>query len=220
MATIEVTPLVLKNIELVIGTDDYRKHVDQVTLTPSYPSLSWVGMGGNTHKDVGTPSWVAAVNYVQDWDTPNSLSRYLLANAGTQVPVTFRPRSGVGPSHAATVILAAGPIGGQVNAFSTSSVTLEVVGHPTLVEAAAVATILAATPSGAGAGALVTIAGSRFAGTSGAAGVKFGAVNATSYTVVSDSTIVAVVPAGSAGSAPIIVTNGAGASTAFPYTRA
>lgn len=219
MATIDVAPRVLKDIELTIGLDDYRKHVDQVTLTPTYPSVSWTGLGANTHKDVGTPSWVAALNYAQDWDTPNSLSRYLLANAGQQVTMTFRPRSGIGPSYTATVILAAGPIGGQVNAFATSSVSLEIVGTPTLVEAGATPTILAAIPSGAAAGALVTIAGSRFTGVTGVTGVKFAAVNASSYVVLADGTIVATVPAGTAGAAAITVTNGAGASAAFAYTR-
>lgn len=77
-----------------------------------------------------------------------------------------------------------------------------------------------ALPSGAAAGDIVTIKGSGFAGVTAPTGVKFGAVAATSISVVGDSTIVAVVPAGSAGSAPITVTHPTnGASTALPYTR-
>lgn len=80
--------------------------------------------------------------------------------------------------------------------------------------------VASALPSGAAAGALVTIKGSGFAGVVAPAGVKFGAVSATSVSVVGDSTIVAVVPAGSAGSAPITVTHPTnGASTPLPYTR-
>jgi hypothetical protein len=79
--------------------------------------------------------------------------------------------------------------------------------------------ILSATPSGVGAAGQVQISGSAFTGTVVTTGVKFGGVNATSWIVVSDNTIVAVMPAGSAGSAPIIVTNAAGASSSFPYTR-
>lgn len=86
--------------------------------------------------------------------------------------------------------------------------------------AAAVPVVTAATPSGAAAGALVTITGTGFTGTVVTTGVKFAAVNATSWSVVSDNVIVAIVPAGSAGSAPITVTNAAGAGTPFPYTRA
>lgn len=85
---------------------------------------------------------------------------------------------------------------------------------------ATVPTLSSALPSGAAAGAQVTIKGTGFSAVSGAAGVKFGATNATSYTVVDPTTIVAIVPTGTAGSAPIIVTSTAGASTALPYTRA
>jgi hypothetical protein len=79
--------------------------------------------------------------------------------------------------------------------------------------------ILTATPSGVGVGGQVQITGQGFTGTVVTTGVKFAAVNATSWIVVSDSLIVAVMPAGSAGSAAITVTNATGASAAFPYTR-
>jgi hypothetical protein len=82
-----------------------------------------------------------------------------------------------------------------------------------------VPTILSATPSGVAAAGQVTISGAYFTGTVATTGVKFGGVNATSWVVVSDSVIVAVMPAGSAGSAPIIVTNATGASASFAYTR-
>ncbi|SOD72720.1 IPT/TIG domain-containing protein [Jatrophihabitans sp. GAS493] len=80
--------------------------------------------------------------------------------------------------------------------------------------------VLSATLSGAAAGAQVTILGQFFTGVVPASGVKFGAVTATVTSVVSDGTIVAVMPAGSAGSAPVTVTNATGASNALPYTRA
>ena len=79
--------------------------------------------------------------------------------------------------------------------------------------------VLSASPSAAVAGAQVTITGANFVGVLPTTGVKFGAVNATSWTVVSANTIVAIVPTGTAGSAPVVVTNAAGASDAFPYTR-
>jgi hypothetical protein len=85
--------------------------------------------------------------------------------------------------------------------------------------AAAAPALVSASPSGAAQGAQVTITGQGFAGVTGAAGVKFGATNASSYVVVSDSVIVAVVPAGSAGAANITVTNAAGTSAPLDYTR-
>ncbi len=86
--------------------------------------------------------------------------------------------------------------------------------------AAVVPVITSATPSGVAAAGQVTIYGGGFLGTVVTTGVKFGGVNATSWVVLSDNVIVAVMPAGSAGSAPIIVTNAIGASTGFAYTRA
>ncbi|MER7070970.1 IPT/TIG domain-containing protein [Terrabacter sp. NPDC000476] len=76
--------------------------------------------------------------------------------------------------------------------------------------------VISALPSGAAAGAQVTVVGQYF---TGATSVKFAAVSATVFTVVSDTTIVATVPAGSAGSAPVTVVTPAGTSNALPYTR-
>jgi hypothetical protein len=73
-----------------------------------------------------------------------------------------------------------------------------------------------AAPSGAAAGELVRITGSGFVG---ATGVKFGATNAGDFEVLGGSTIVAIVPAGTAGSAAITVTTPGGTSPALPYTR-
>lgn len=81
---------------------------------------------------------------------------------------------------------------------------------------AGIPVIAAATPKDAKEGELVTISGTRLSGTTG---VKFGASNATAFTVLNDSTVVATVPAGAAGSAAIKVTNGSGDSAAFAYTR-
>ena len=86
-------------------------------------------------------------------------------------------------------------------------------------EAAALPTISAAGPTAAAVTEIVKLTGTNFNTVTGAAGVKIGGVNATSYEKVGTTVIYAVVPAGSAGSAPIIVTNPAGATAAFAYTR-
>lgn len=83
----------------------------------------------------------------------------------------------------------------------------------------AVPTVLSASPSGVAAGGQVTISGTGFTGTVPTSGVKFGATNASSWVVISDQTIVAVMPAGSAGSAVVVVTNATGASASLPYVR-
>ena len=115
------------------------------------------------------------------------------------------------------------PAGGSVTDLSTTGVTLNGQGEPTVITnpmgAALAPTIVSVLPSGAAAGAQVTIKGTHFASVTGAAGVKFGATNAAAYTVVDDLTIVASLPAGSAGAANVVVTNTTGASAAFSYTR-
>lgn len=72
----------------------------------------------------------------------------------------------------------------------------------------------ALSPSGGAAagGTNVVITGSGFTAVTGATGVKFGGTNATEYTIVSDTTIVAKTPAHAAGSVQTLVTNGAGPS--------
>lgn len=76
-------------------------------------------------------------------------------------------------------------------------------------------TITSANPSGKAAGEQVTLTGTGFYG---ATSVTFGGVESF-FQVQSATQIKAVVPPGSAGSAPIVVTGPAGASPARAYTR-
>lgn len=94
------------------------------------------------------------------------------------------------------------------------------IANPSTASSGAVPTIASVQPSGAAAAELVTITGTGFGSVTGAAGVKFGSANAADYEVVSGTKIVASLPAGSAGSAPVTVTSPSGASTPAAYTRA
>jgi hypothetical protein len=80
--------------------------------------------------------------------------------------------------------------------------------------AASVPLISSVTPASQAVGEPVVIAGARFTGTTD---VDFDAVAAT-FTVVSDSSIVAVVPAAATGEMDITVTNAGGVSAATAYT--
>lgn len=79
--------------------------------------------------------------------------------------------------------------------------------------------ITGVSPTGAAVGTSVAITGTAFTGTVSTTGVKFGGTNATSFSVINDGLIVAVVPAGSAGSTTVTVTNANGTSPSFTYTR-
>lgn len=83
--------------------------------------------------------------------------------------------------------------------------------------ASGVPLIATALPSAAGDYDVLTLTGGRFTGTTG---VTVGGTPAVDFTVLSDSTLVLVMPVGTAGSAPIVATNAAGASASKAYTRA
>jgi hypothetical protein len=106
----------------------------------------------------------------------------------------------------------------EVTATFQGDGILSAITNPNTVSSAPVVT--SATPSGVAAGGQVSIYGTGFTGAVATTGVKFAAVNATSWVVVSDSLIVAIVPTGTAGSAPITVTNAVGVSNALAYARA
>lgn len=105
----------------------------------------------------------------------------------------------------------------EVTVTLTGDGALTAIANP--YAASAVPVIVSATPSAVAEGGQVRINGTGFVGTVSSTGVKFGSTSASSWIVVSDNVIIAVMPAGSAGAANITVTNAAGASTAFSYTR-
>lgn len=138
MAVLEPKPLVLKDVELLIGDttpDDFKKFVSQVEFTPSTSSTSWTGLGANTHTDTSTATWTCTLRYVQDWESTKSLSRYLYDNEGKTVTVKFKPKAGTAvgtPVWTAQIVISPGAVGGQVNAFAETSVTLGLNGKPTI----------------------------------------------------------------------------------------
>jgi hypothetical protein len=92
--------------------------------------------------------------------------------------------------------------------------------NPAGTTAVPVITSVTSTPAAQTVGGIIRVVGANFTTPVATTGVKVGGVNATSWDLVSDSLIELVVPAGSAGTAAILVTTSAGASNAYPYTRA
>lgn len=136
MAQIEVKPIVLRDVLLTIPTDDYAKHVSGVTITPAAGTVTWNGLNPDATFTFPTATtWTAQLDYAQDWETANSLSRYLFDNEGEQVKMLFEPVAG-GLGWEVDVFIAPGAIGGQVNTVATATVTLGVVGKPVPVPAA------------------------------------------------------------------------------------
>ncbi len=138
------------------------------------------------------------------------------------------------PSEEGFAVVEWAPQGGGQADTAKTQVVLTVQGKPTTITnpfaTSTAPTTYQATNDAGGSvvspaiatGAIVRIYGSGFlsAKTFGAAGVKFGTTNATAFTAVNDNVIVAVVPATSAGSQPIVVTNATGASNTQPFQHA
>lgn len=126
MAVIDVSPLVMKNVVAIIGDteNDYRKHLDGVTFTPASSVNTWTGLGLNTHTDAATATWTVDLSFVQDWETTDSLCQFLFENEGETVPMEFQPKDGSGPSFTANVVIVPGAIGGTVNTFAVTTVSL------------------------------------------------------------------------------------------------
>lgn len=129
---IPVKPFVLKDTLFQVAADNYEAHCSQIEFAPSAQMQTWQGLTPSSqHTDVGMATWVGNLALAQDWETPNSLSRYLFDHEGETITAIFKPRSGVGISWTVQLIITPGAIGGTVNAFATSTVTLGVKGRPT-----------------------------------------------------------------------------------------
>lgn len=126
------------------------------------------------------------------------------AKQGVALVKWSRAKDGVADGDAATVVL-------------TGDGVLSTITNPGV--APTVPVLTSALPTAIAVGGIVTILGSAFTGTVVSGGVKFGATAATSWSVVSDNVIVAVMPSGSAGAANVTVTNAVGVSSALSYTR-
>ncbi|MDP4333231.1 hypothetical protein Q7F20_07590 [Curtobacterium sp. A7_M15] len=136
MAQIGVQPFTLTDVKLKVDADNYEKHVSQVEFQPQGGVTTWKGLTPDAAFSFAqTPTWQLVLAVAQDWTTPDSLSRYLFDNQGKTVSATFTPVNG-GPDIAADIIITAPNIGGAVDAVAASTVTLGVIGKPTIAAAA------------------------------------------------------------------------------------
>lgn len=109
-----------------------------------------------------------------------------------------------------------------VNDLDAGTVTLTGDGLLTIitnpVTGSLVPQAVSALPTAQSVGKILSIRGNLFTGTTA---ITIGGVSvaAGAFTVQSDNFITAVVPAGTAGSAPVVVTNAAGAGNSLAYTR-
>jgi hypothetical protein len=132
MTVIDVQPIILSNVQLAVATDDFAAHCSGVTLTPTYPTVSWKGLApGAVVNRAGKPTWVLGIDFAQDWTTLKSLARFLFAHDGEVKTFTFQPEAGAdAPTWTVDAQCLAGAIGGSVDTVPTSTVSLPCQGSP------------------------------------------------------------------------------------------
>jgi hypothetical protein len=129
MAKIAHKPFMLVDVLLKISAPagaeigDYEAHVSKVQFDPSATTATWKGMTpGAEHTFAGRATWVCGLDFAQDWETANSLSRYIHDHELERIDVTFEPVAG-GAGFESTLTITAGSIGGAGEAVATSSVS-------------------------------------------------------------------------------------------------
>lgn len=131
---VAVKPLFMKDCTFNVGPDatasGFAAHLSGVTFTPSTSLQTWKGLDPKSvHTEGAAPTWTADLAYVQDWETAGSLSNYLFEHQGETVPVKFEPKKG-GKAIYASIVIQPGAIGGQVDSFAATTVSLGVSGAP------------------------------------------------------------------------------------------
>jgi hypothetical protein len=205
-------PNITSNVEDATAYDTNGISAGEVTMIDAAPTVTWLSQVVSSVRDPGQTLVMATVGqfgtaarFGMRWYDKNGLAG---PDNGSGVFLASIKRAATGVKNLESVTATCAVTDGILNIGITNPGT-----------AAAVPVILSATPTAQSVGKILTITGVGFTGVTGASSVTIGGTNATSYVVQSDNMITAVVPAGSAGSAAIIVTNGVGASASFPYTR-
>lgn len=124
-------PLYMKKSSFKLGNDAYEGQVSQVQFVPSSTSAEWKGLDGNAYTNNSTATWTVSMTLIQNWNDLTSLSNYLFDNEGNVVTATFIPENPTDAPFTAEVVLTPGAIGGSVDAWAESTVTLSCVGRPT-----------------------------------------------------------------------------------------
>ena len=137
MADITPAPLYLKDVTLSVDGDTYEKAISSATITATVPTATFKGLSDDAvYTQAGAASWMVDLVYLQDWDSADSLSAYLFNNQGAEVTLLFTPASASSGTFSCTVVIVPGSIGGAVDSFATTTVSLPVIGQPTFTPAA------------------------------------------------------------------------------------
>lgn len=116
---------------ITIDVNGYKAAIEGAILTPTTPTATINDIGGGVTQVAGVPVWALQLNLVQDLKTLNSLSQYLIANAGQKKPIVFTPQA-TGKAFTVTALILPAAVGGTGGQAAKSSITLPCDGQPNI----------------------------------------------------------------------------------------
>ena len=212
-------PRAIKHLSIVIDDVEYNRHVNDFKVTPTTPTVNWKGGTPDAlYADSGPSTHVATANLVHDYQNPESFYNFLLEHQGEQASIAYKPDIDGVFTATTTVTLVPPIIGGVVDNFNSSTVSMGATKPVIAPFAPAAPGLDALVPAGGGTAGenLVQIEGSGFAT---ATSVKF-AADSVPFSIVNDHLIIAAAPAHAAGSVSVTVVNPTGTSAGSPYLYA
>lgn len=109
--------------------DEYTAAVTSCALVPSVPKGQVTDIGGGVTGFVGTPTWMAEIEYNQDWKTVGSFAQQLIAWHGQTKSFKYTPASG-GQVATFDAVVEIGRMGGSGSALHNATISFQVVGQP------------------------------------------------------------------------------------------
>jgi hypothetical protein len=191
---------------------------DTVTDTTDYDTDGWGSDAVMQQKHANTCT-VRRNKYAGSYDPAQEILRGAADAVNQLVHIRWYERVVGGEAYEGYALVQWAPQGGDAPGLSEVNVTFlgqsarVAIANPWSADQPPVINGVTPSTGDAAGGTNVIITGSGFAGITAASAVKFATNNATEYTVVSDSTIVAKTPAHTAGAVDVVVTNANGAST-------
>lgn len=130
MAVIGLQPIMMKDATLTIAGDDYTASITQVLFVPQVEWL-WADTFQATEPVFARARWTSQVGFLQDWETANALTSYLILNAAQRRTVVFTPKVG-GMTVTADVLLIPASVGGVPGQQMSATAVLPLFGDPVL----------------------------------------------------------------------------------------
>jgi hypothetical protein len=119
------SPLFMKDCTFEIEGTDYAGELSSVRFAAASSQVEYKGLKkGSKYTESTDPSYTCVTAYAQDWENATSWSNALIELSGTTQLVTFKPKAAGTVGFTANLSIVPGDIGGEVDAYATSTVTL------------------------------------------------------------------------------------------------